>query len=341
MIINFSGKSADTVWRKAARYFGNDQNTRIQPSRGGKTQELLHASFMIENSRQRWVVSRAPSINPAFALAEIVWIMNGSQDAVILNHWNPALPKFAGNTATYHGAYGFRLRKHFGIDQLSKAYLALKNSRDTRQVVLQIWDPKSDFPDDNGKPVSADIPCNICSVLKIRNNKLEWLQILRSNDLFRGVPYNFVQFTTLQEIIAGWIGIEPGAYNQISDSLHIYEKDKRHLLNQNFYKAEKNVDSLSKPKTKSESLFAEIFSRMQFMIKPGLSQNDFYDLAFLGLDEPAFQNMLFVIAADSARRKSWKSMPDEFMVNCTNPVYKQLWENWKRRKLKKIGSVCL
>lgn len=68
MITSFSGKSADIVWRKAAEYFVDDKDTITQPSRAGTTQELLHASFAIENPRQRWVVSRAPSINPAFAL---------------------------------------------------------------------------------------------------------------------------------------------------------------------------------------------------------------------------------------------------------------------------------
>lgn len=343
MITSFSGKSADIVWRKAAEYFVDDKDTITQPSRAGTTQELLHASFAIENPRQRWVVSRAPSINPAFALAEVVWIINGSQDAEILNHWNPLLPKFAGNTKKYHGAYGFRLRKHFGIDQLEKAYNALKNCWDTRQVVLQIWDPTSDFPDKNGKPVATDIPCNICSILKIRDNKLEWLQILRSNDLFRGVPYNFVQFTSLQEIMAGWLGIEPGTYNQLSDSLHIYENDKKHFLNQSTKHTEYNTDSLCRPKIESELLYSDIFRRMKSMINSNLSRTDFYNLAFLDPDEPepAFQNMLFVIASDSARRKGWKEMAEEFMEKCTNPAYRQLWVGWVNRKSKKAASVCV
>lgn len=126
MIISFSGKSADIVWRKAAKYFVEDRDTITQPSRAGTTQELLHASFAIEDLRQRWIVSRAPSINPAFALAEVVWIINGSQDAEILNHWNPLLPQFAGNTEKYHGAYGFRLRKHFGVVSLLSVAIEIR-----------------------------------------------------------------------------------------------------------------------------------------------------------------------------------------------------------------------
>jgi len=76
----------------------------------------------------------------------------------------------------------------------------------------------TDFPDEEGRPASQDILCNVLSMLKIRDGRLEWTQVMRSNDLFRGVPYNFVQFTVLQEVIAGWLGLEVGAYDHVSDS---------------------------------------------------------------------------------------------------------------------------
>ena len=131
MITSISGNSADEVWLQAASLFKNHTSFEIQPSRAGDTEEILHVCFTINNPRQRWVLSRTPTINPAFALAEVVWIINGSNDATIINHWNPILPKFAGNNTKYPGAYGFRLRVHYGIDQLERAYQALINNPHT------------------------------------------------------------------------------------------------------------------------------------------------------------------------------------------------------------------
>ena len=51
-------------------------------------------------------------------------------------------------------------------------------------MVIQIYDVETDFPVDNGQPRSNDIPCNICSLLKVREGKLEWSQIMRSNDMY-------------------------------------------------------------------------------------------------------------------------------------------------------------
>ncbi|MDT8447490.1 MAG: thymidylate synthase [bacterium] len=220
----FKGRTANEVWQKIAKKMNADDLPRL-PSRAGDMVEYLHTAIEVKNPRQRWTASRYPAINPAFALAEVVWIVNGSDDAKIINHWNPALPKFAGDVANYYGAYGHRLRHQFRFDQLERAYRALQKTPETRQLVLQIWSPETDFPNEDGSPRAADIPCNLCSLLKVREGKLEWTQVMRSNDLILGLPHNFVQFTYLQEIIAGWLGLEMGTYNHFSDSLHCYLRD--------------------------------------------------------------------------------------------------------------------
>jgi len=81
---------------------------------------------------------------------------------------------YTGPGKRYHGAYGHRLWCWFGFDQLERTYLALKNNPDSRQVVLHIWDPKIDLPDEEGRPAAPDVPCNVLSMLKVRDGKLEW-----------------------------------------------------------------------------------------------------------------------------------------------------------------------
>jgi len=226
MIESFHGQNADEVWQQIARRFSNGGDLPLsQSSRGGATREVLHAAISISNPRERWVVSRSPAINVAFAIAEVVWIMAGRQDLAFLEFWNKQYAEFVGRTPQLHGAYGYRLRSQFNMDQLDRAYKALKGKSDSRQVVLQIWDAQRDMPMPDGREVSSDIPCNVLSMLKVRSGRLEWMQILRSNDAFLGLPHNIVQFTYLQEILAGWLKIELGTYNQLSDSLHVYDRD--------------------------------------------------------------------------------------------------------------------
>ena len=63
-----------------------------QPSRSGSTVEVLHAAFELDDPRQRWTVSRHPAISPAFAIAELIWILAGKNDAPVVNYWNQQLP---------------------------------------------------------------------------------------------------------------------------------------------------------------------------------------------------------------------------------------------------------
>ena len=179
--------TADDLWLKAVDHFRIGQSA-TQSSRVGLTDELLHAALSLQDPRQRWVVSRGPAMNPAFALAEVIWLLRGRNDSAFLTYFNSELPTYAGSGSTFHGAYGYRIRHHLGIDQLKKAYQTLRSNSDSRQVVIQIWDSVIDFPDEDGTEAAPDIPCNICAMLKVRNGRLEWTQIMRSNDLFRGLP---------------------------------------------------------------------------------------------------------------------------------------------------------
>ena len=328
MFRTFSGTTANEVWESIASAFVSELKPHLQRSRIGPTFEILHTAISIAEPRERWVVSRQPPLNPAYAIAEVVWIVAGRNDAQFLNYFNPRLPMFAGHGSSYYGAYGHRLRRGLGIDQIERAYRALKSNPDTRQVVLQIWDSRSDLPDEDGTPRSEDIPCNVVSLLKVRGGKLEWMQVMRSNDLFRGLPYNIVQFTSLQEILAGWLEVGVGSYCQISDSMHVYEKDYESVRSFLPMEAPRNTDSLAVGKTKSENLFGELNRRLEIFVAEKASRAEHLQLAVWTEAPPAFQNILRVVSAESARRRNWLDDAIQIMSDCTNPALVESWNRW-------------
>ena len=79
-------------------------------------------------------------------------------------------------------------------------------------------------PDDIGKP-SYDIPCNTTIFLKIRSGALDITVINRSNDLYKGVPYNVFVFGILQRYVAKMLGTPVGTQRHFTDGLHLYEAD--------------------------------------------------------------------------------------------------------------------
>ncbi len=167
----FSGETADEVWTEIAMAFARGEGLD-QPSRDGATRELLHSVLHISDPRQRWIPSRRPAANPAFAIAEALWIIWGRNDDALPVFFNPKFPQFNGPGPEYAGAYGHRLRRAFGFDQLIRAAEALTANRSTRQVVLQIWDADADLPPSDGSPRRGDVPCNVMAMLKVRDDRL-------------------------------------------------------------------------------------------------------------------------------------------------------------------------
>ena len=332
MFRSFEGQTADHVWQQVVEAFRAGDGVLGQPGRGGSTREILRAAITVDDPRQRWVASRQPPLNVAFALADVVWIMTGRNDLAFLEAWNSKLADFVGKGPQLHGAYGHRLRHQLGVDQLTKAHQALSVNPNSRQVALQIWDSSADLPNSDGSPVDQDIPCNVLSLLKVRGGKLEWLQIVRSNDLFLGVPHNFVQFMCLQEVMAGWLGVECGAYHQVSDSLHLYEHDEESVFaSAPLPDLPPNTDSLALPKEASEAAFSELGLRIERMTAPCLKREQLEEMAAWDEGPEAFRNMSAVLVSEAARRRRWPDIADQVMASCTNPVYNELWCRWLER----------
>lgn len=327
-----SANNADSVWQQAIHHLLNNPDY-VHKGRNGTTYEIIPCILEIKKPYQRWILSRDPSFNAAYALVEFIWIASGNNESKVVNYWNPSLPNYAGSGTTYHGAYGFRLRKEFKIDQIQRAYEVLSNAPETRQVALQIWKPDIDLPTISGKPVSPDIPCNMTSLLKVREGYLHWTQVMRSNDVIRGLPYDIIQFTLLHELMASWLGVQVGSYIHIADSLHVYESDIKTFkctpkvlenkpiqtfslsYDESNYQIMTTYQALSEVaegnKTKSE--LRDIFDRHS---KFNLAKSDF------------FKDIMSVIGSDAARRQGYLDLAYYLVDSCLDQNLKSVSTSW-------------
>lgn len=124
------------------------------------------------------------------------------------------------------GAYGQRAHGAFGnvVDLLTR-------DPDSRQAVVTFFNHDRDL-----NRQKLDIPCTISAQFLMRDQKngpdpedrenvLELGISMRSNDLWLGTPYDFVQFTILQASVAQALGARVGRYVHRVGSLHLYERD--------------------------------------------------------------------------------------------------------------------
>lgn len=177
--------------------------------------------------------------NPYFHFMESLWMLDGRRDVAWVSHFSTNIKNYSDDGVNFHGAYGYRWRKHFTvteyeqpgamyhkpierisvIDQLEIIAHQLKANPDDRRIVLQMWDAPSDLGMD-GK----DFPCNLIATFRINPyGNLDMTVFNRSNDMIWGAyGANAVHFSVLQEVMAAWIGVPVGEYWQISTNFHAY-----------------------------------------------------------------------------------------------------------------------
>jgi thymidylate synthase len=155
---------------------------------------------------------------------------------------------------------------------------------------------------------------------------------MRSNDIVRGFPYNVVQFTTVQEIVAGWLGVELGPYNHWSDSLHIYEADLPDFSAACECEPELNSESLMMAAHEGERLITELYERLQKFSDDSLTRIEFGCLTDVNAMPRGYQSLVSILAAEAARKRSWFDLMTQVEQRCTNAQLLQTWNLWKSNK---------
>lgn len=191
--------------------------------RGMKTYEVLNANLEIKKPWHIPLMLENRELRQAIGAMEALQLTGQISVPELMVDTSKVFKNFLDD-GIFHGAYGPRI-----YGNLAKIVHQLKKDDSSRQAILTIYNSDKDLFVD-----SRDIPCTLTLQYFIRENKLFARTSMRSNDLYLGMPYDFVQFIALQGAIARALDIEMGTYSHTVGSLHIYEQ---HLREAEFIKA--------------------------------------------------------------------------------------------------------
>ena len=181
--------------------------------RGMQTLEVAPLGFELTDPRQSLVLQKARRLNYAYAIVERLSLVSGQADPDMLCFYIDKLRDYVNpETRCFDGAYGPRVRP-----QLDYVYEELQRDPASRRAVIAIYSEAD-------QRESLDVPCTLALHFLIRHSKLDLMVNMRSSDLFLGLPYDVSQFAFLQQLVAGWLSIQPGRYIQWAHSAHVYEQ---------------------------------------------------------------------------------------------------------------------
>jgi thymidylate synthase len=194
-------------------------------SRDGKCLERLGVHFTLEDPTYNWIFNPVRNLSKAYGAIELLWYLSGENRIDMLLPYAPSYERFAEDKIA-HGAYGARMdygeteKRNMPLNQLEKIYEVLHERPNTRQAVVPLWHPQDIYYVGS----VGDLPCTLSLVFNIRAGKLHLHTMMRSQDVWMGLPYDVWCFTCLQQLMAWALKVDLGEYHHTVASLHLYDR---------------------------------------------------------------------------------------------------------------------
>lgn len=189
----------------------------------GNTLELRNVKFTVPDITENIISVR--NLSAAYLFGEWLWYFDGKNDVDFISAFGSMWKKLSDDGVTNNSAYGYIMKYKFGFDQIEKVIELLKKDPNSRRAVINLNTPNENVIE------TKDEPCTIALDFFIRNNKLYCTGMMRSNDIWFGLPYDIAFFMELQKLIADTIGVRYGTYTHFAVSLHAYDKNLKQIQN--------------------------------------------------------------------------------------------------------------
>lgn len=125
----------------------------------------------------------------------------------------------SGKTYWLEQAYGYRWRHAFGVDQLAVGLERLRADPSDRRVWISSWHPGEDILMEGQKTV----PCPVGFTLSVTDGRLNSTLMIRSSDLYMGLPYDVMRHALVMRICASSLVRGLGHMRVALAHPHLYE----------------------------------------------------------------------------------------------------------------------
>ena len=186
--------------------------------------ELVNANLQLTNPTKNTMCNCIRKMPLRYAIGELLWYNSCNPTWKAIYPYSKFWKGISDNGSTVNSNYGWCIRKKYGFDQWEMVKKLLQENTNSRQAIIHIKEARNliDNP-------TKDLNCTIALQFLLRNNKLDLIVTMRSNDIWLGLPYDLFNFTCMQIQMAMELGVDIGTYYHNAGSLHIYKEDVNKL----------------------------------------------------------------------------------------------------------------
>jgi len=204
----------------------------ISSPRGMKIKESTNIEIVLTDPTSNLFYNEYRSPKLEYLYPELLWYFLGRNDLSFISKYSKFWNKLTTN-GILNSAYGnliFTQKNKYGYSEYTWALTSLIRDKDSRQAIIRFNKPEHSYNN------NLDFVCTLNGIFNIRDNKLNFTTIMRSQDVWFGIIYDIPFFTILMQQMLSHLKkyypeLELGVYTHYVISEHIYEKDFDGVLN--------------------------------------------------------------------------------------------------------------
>ncbi len=215
----------DTIYQNLIKKIMEEGIEELNERTGHKIKILPGLTFQIDVEKEGFPILTLRKNPIKSPIAEQVWFITGDKNTEFLRKYTKMWDQFIEEDGTITSAYGYRWRHHFGRDQLGQLIKHLKEEPHSRQGVVITWDPADDglYGTNLKATYKKNAPCPFAFTVNIVGGRLHLHNIIRSNDMMLGCPFDTFGFSLLMYTLAQKLEVRPGIYTHTISNAHIYD----------------------------------------------------------------------------------------------------------------------
>lgn len=186
----------------------------------GISHELVNANLVLMDPTRNTMCNCKRKMPMRYAIGELLWYNSSVNTHKAIEPFSKFWKNISDDGVHVNSNYGHCIRKKFGFDQWEHCKELLLKDNHTRQAVIHIKEARNLIENP-----TKDLNCTIALQFLMRDNKLDLIVTMRSNDIWLGLPYDLFNFTCMQIQMAMELGVDVGSYYHNAGSLHMYERD--------------------------------------------------------------------------------------------------------------------
>lgn len=182
--------------------------------------EIINANLCVNDPTRNTMCECIRKMPLRYAIGELIWYNSRNRNVSSISTFSKFWNNIAESDGTVNSNYGYCIHDKFNFDQWDMVKNLIKNDPGTRQAVIHIKEARNVIENP-----TKDLNCTVSLQFLLRNNALDMITTMRSNDVWLGLPYDVFNFTCMQIQMAMELNVNIGKYYHNVGSLHLYKND--------------------------------------------------------------------------------------------------------------------